>query len=807
MATTPRATLPNLTLTTLLLLVLTACGAPSTDPPTGSTGPVTTTIDRTGGTLEARGEDGTRLRLTIPPNATAEPLQITITPLPPGTSTARFDLQPFGLRLRLPIEYRLTLPEPAPTGATLFLSSENARAPTDTQLSADRRTLTTTTPQLGYPTNALTTAHLRPLDDDQPATGQVEADPITCAGAITFLNQARKPDREGWLFTVTEADILLNARLAVIQACTTPDDLVAVIAETELLQEAACRRLLDATTDALTLYTPALGANIDDLWTYLEALLVHAATVDITGATCPTRPELETTLDTLIHRYADAYPTRIANLDTDIWRLVWSTELRNLDKLLSAAQYFALPDTTQARLRNLTGDLLDTLHPRAYERCRDENTQGYLADLLNGGGHLGRPIWPIPDEYRGTITADDLKRDIQHCTNTLTITAFDELAEPIAGRSYTLGARTPPDRPLTAVSLQLPTDGALQISGQLRPLRCEAYRQTPRFSNDTIALHLDGTEVARWNHTNANYLNQTRDIALNEILEAAGLPEDATGIFTLTLSRQGEACNGTYGDTDTELYRIELVIDAGTIAWGAAQLLAVAAGSIGVSCFASGISERDDQRLTDLPPTARTVAASVAGDLEGTEPDTGGTCNAGVQVSATASLDVADDTASVRLLGTSSASGGLTTSVIGEAQAGGFAEAGSEISTLFTVDGTVAYVFTYAASAGGGAMSGGWSSVRLVRIAGTGEPPVIHEFAAPIGASVGGTIEGVLTSGTYQVAAGGGLQTYACSEGGEVDVCGSDPPANQASTSASFTLELRGALLPWEGDGGDSADP
>ena len=562
MATTrhdPRATLLALTLTTLLL-VLTACGAPSTDPPTGSTGPVTTTIDRTGGTLEARGEDGTQLRLTIPPNATAEPLQITMTPLQPGSSTARFDLQPFGLRLRLPIEYRLTLPEPAPTGTALFLSSENARAPTDTQLSADRRTLTTTTPQLGYPTNALTTAHLRPLDDDQPATGQVEADPITCAGAITFLNQARKPDREGWLFTVTEADILLNARLAVIQACTTPDDLVAVIAETELLQEAACRRLLDATTDALTLYTPALGANIDDLWPYLEALLVHAATVDITGATCPTRPELDTTLDTLINRYADAYPTRIANLDTDIWRLVWSTELRNLDKLLSAAQYFALPDTTQARLRNLTGDLLDALHPRAYERCRDENTQGYLADLLNGGGHLGRPIWPIPDEYRGTITADDLQRDIQHCTNTLTITAFDELAEPIAGRTYTLGARTPPDRPLTTVRLQLPTDGALQISGQLRPLRCEAYRQTPRFSDDTIALHLDGAEVARWNHTNANYLNQTRDIALNDILKAAGLPENATGTFTLTLRRQGEACNGTYGDSDTLLYRIVLQV-------------------------------------------------------------------------------------------------------------------------------------------------------------------------------------------------------------------------------------------------------
>jgi hypothetical protein len=742
----------------LALVLLAACGAPSDDPPTGGTGPVSTTIDRTGGTLEARSDDGTRLRLTIAPNATAEPIQITITPLPANASIARFELQPYGLRLRLPIEYRLTLPEPAPDSTTLLLAQGDTRVPAHTQLSTDRRTLTATTPQLGYPTTSLDTARLQPFDDDPPTSGPIEADPVACAQAITHLNETRKPNREGWLLTVAEAEALLQARLTALQACTTPNDLAALNAETELLQEAACSRLLGATVDALALYTPALGANIDDLWTYTEALLVHAATIDLTGGACPQRADLEDTLDTITHRYADAYPTRIANLDTDFWRLIWSTEMRNLDKLLSAARYFDLPTTTQDRLRHLAGDLLDALHPRAYERCRDENTQGYLADLLNGGGHLGRPIWPVPDEYRGTITAADLKRDIQHCATTLTITPFDELAEPIPGEARTLGARTPPNPPLTEHTLQLPTGGALQLTGELRPLRCEAYRQPPRFSNDTIALYLDGTEVARWTHTNANYLTPTRDLALSELLEAAGLPEDATGIFTLTLRRQGEACNGDYGDTDTLLYEIDLVIGAANSSVSVvsrvlqSRLDARASGN-GSSCTSG---DAFPVRTGDLSSTALTglaVETLMDEDVTAVRGAGDGTCRSvldvGIRVESPALVvDDDEDEPSVTTTFDARYGFGLASEVTGAATS--MTTISLEMFAQFIVDvtGEVEYVLTYAGYAAGD--FGGTAGVELAL---TRQSSGIFDVLVPRSESVNGVATGTLAPGRYVLSA------------------------------------------------------
>jgi len=250
---------------------------------------------------------------------------------------------------------------------------------------------------------------------------------------------------------------------------------------------------------------------------------------------------------------------RIDALDLSMWRKIWSLELLDAKSKLDDAVLLDLQDTKPQIEAELLSRLVDRLRVAAFEHCIEDRTQAYLADIRTGGGHAGARLLRTPSHPNGAASRS---RNSTATSNTAPTTSTSPSSTTSPSATTTRPAGSAAARSANTTAKPPSTYPAKAYSNSPAPsAHCAANCATPpRFSDDTIALHLDGTEVARWNHTSGNFLAQTRDLALSDILTAAGLPEDATGTFTLTLRRQGEACASAYGDSDTLLYRIVLQV-------------------------------------------------------------------------------------------------------------------------------------------------------------------------------------------------------------------------------------------------------
>lgn len=566
---------PILALATLIAaFVLAACGGggPGTGVP--GTGPVTVLIGPEGGEIEARGDDGARLRLVLPEGATAEAIELTLVPLEAGASVAGFELRPFGVRLRLPVTFELTLPDAAPAGTLLVLGSGEGRVPLPVELGADGRRLRAATPQLGYPGAAAGASAPAIAASDQAPSGVVAAEILACLDALAALRFARQPQEEGWQLTLAQANAIRDAAGAVAAACLAPGEVDDARLERAAMGLASCVHLAAVASIAIDGFRPDVGTPLDDLWPYVVAIVAHAATVQFAGAECdPAVPWLDV-IDTLFARFVAGYEARVASIDADLWRLTWLTEFRTLDALMQAAALFGLPDASVARTRGLVGTLIDRLRPAAWAVCLEDRTQAYLADLLNGGGAAAPVVWPgsFPEDLHGLASADDLRADIQACGTRVTLEVFDALAERLDERTVVVGRGDAPGAAVTEATLGLPEDGALVLSGELRALRCERANVAvpPAFDLEELLVRFAGAEVARRTPGAGNHLAAPLDLSRDELLAAAGLPANASGTHLLELVRDGTGCGQTYGDPVVTIARI--AVDLGEPAFAGATI-------------------------------------------------------------------------------------------------------------------------------------------------------------------------------------------------------------------------------------------
>jgi len=117
-------------------------------PVTGSSTPVSATIDTAGGTITATSADGTRYALHVPPHALREPTQITITPIAAiehfptaaGPSAAVL-FQPDGLTFAIPAELTIVATAPFARGSAAFSQSSDGFALAPAHLSGDTAVL------------------------------------------------------------------------------------------------------------------------------------------------------------------------------------------------------------------------------------------------------------------------------------------------------------------------------------------------------------------------------------------------------------------------------------------------------------------------------------------------------------------------------------------------------------------------------------------------------------------------------------------------------------------------------------------
>ena len=578
----------TLRLASLLLgaLALAACGSPP--PPTQPTDarPVTATITPDGGVMQAADDAGVTVRLAFPAGAVREALTLTLSPADPAGAHARFALEPYGLRLHAPVEIRVTLPSGMPaSGVDLHFEASDHRVPIVTTSDAGGRTLQASTRFLGYD-------FARPLPSSTLGGDLVVAG-AECTTALQDLTSARIRAASAGVKLVADADAIRSAYLASRKHCPEFDTADAYAEERAFLQRDACEGYANARVDALTLYTPALNpAVLDRLWVHAESLIAWAASIALSAAECVPPLDLDDVLEELFQRYLDVAATRLADLDPERWREIWAVELPAIADLMDKADIVALPNARQRAEEALAQPLFDTLRAEAYERCVEDRTQAFLADIRNGGGHVAArlPFGFVPDTWT-TFSRQAITRDIHHCGNRVSVQVFDDVPSLVPSETRLLGGGSLPGDHTTDATVRVPTGGALTLSGVLRALRCERTDGLPRFSDDAVVMAFDGVEVARRHHSAGEYLASAVDLPLGDLLAAVGLPPDATGTFELTLQRQGEICDGAYGDTDTALYELRVVVGEPTVT------LTCRASGTGLTTLAFAVHGADERTI------------------------------------------------------------------------------------------------------------------------------------------------------------------------------------------------------------------
>ena len=545
----------------LATMLLIACGGAQTGPPSGGGAPVTATMTADGGAVEATSRDGTTLRLAFPAGAVLEPLEVTLTPMDAEDVRARFMIEPFATRLGQPIEIRLTVaPGTALADTSLFLGSGADRVPLPSTIDAVNGVISASTRQLGFAfgADATTIARLQAR-----SSGPIDFADVSCTIAIGHLSDARTRAAQDWLKTVASAQAIRNAYLTMLTACDVDeDDEASFQAARDFLQEVVCDGYRDARVNTV-IYNPAIGNGTpEDFWRLTESLVSWAASIQLTGAECATPTALEEDLEDLYDAYVDDYAQRLEALDIDVWRTLWNVELANVVRLLGDAEAFGLASARTRTEQVLVTRLFERLRTAAYERCREDQTQGYLADIRNGGGHIGAVVTPGPPPAAWLpFDLAELDADIQLCASQLSVAVFDDVPVPLPEQARVLGGGTLPGDHDVAATVKVPHGGALQLTGDVRALRCATSGSAPRFADETLALVFGGTEVGRLTPSNGRYFAQPVDLPIAELLAALGLPDDTFGTFLLEVRRDGNACDDAYGERNAVLF--ELTIDLG----------------------------------------------------------------------------------------------------------------------------------------------------------------------------------------------------------------------------------------------------
>lgn len=546
-----------------LALLLTACGGSDPRP----TGPVTATITPKGGTVRAISDDGATFTLTFPAGAVVEPLKITLTPRAPEQgSWARFELSPAGTQLKAPVEITLTAPanRTVVTSSTFYFGSGEERTLVPTTVDPASRTLTTRTLLLGYaPVSGAGNIRAQANDSDFLNVADIE-----CQIALDSLQQRFEMARLYSFSSPQSAHQLALEIEATKKICA--DDPEALNAWLASARPVACNKYRDATANAALIESD----TYEKLLELVREVLFWESMKQVLGTDCDgLGGNFVEVINTEFQEFIENFIERVNSSDfpreyNDIWH-----ELRQAVKLLGEAALLGLEEAQDKIEDELLPPMFNKLREAAYAECRSRGEQAYLADILLDG-HLLRH--PLPTSLAGSagvttqlledvpawagFSGEDVARDIQYCASRrMTLEVFTALPEKIDALTRTLkGGDAPGTHEQISAETRSPVEGSWMLSGDIKTFLCAPVT---RLSKDELVIKLNGVELERAPHTNGAFLRSPIDLEIESALQKAGINPEQKASYPLEIYREGEACDGLYGDSRFKLFTIDIELD------------------------------------------------------------------------------------------------------------------------------------------------------------------------------------------------------------------------------------------------------
>lgn len=531
---------------------------PATQPP-APTGPVTTTIQPSGGSATAVTDDGVRVTLSFPGGAVREATEITIRPLArPADLWMQVALEPVGQLFREPVTVTVTLAQPLQQDGMLLLRPASP-IPMPTTADGTARTLST---------NAMRFFGFPPEDSESAAALQVGGS-IAAASASNTLGARSMSCQESSANGQAAFD-------AAVASGKMKDAVAAALAVAATLARQDCAESLDWTMQAgvaACLGLTNLLVEIDqtpivEYGQYEEEIggaLVWLTLVQQLPGDCDAdwMGMLEFKSHDVV-RFAGERAARVVVPDFAAF-IELRDDARSLLSVMMTAVQAGLGNVHPIIERLALFPVLNQARATAYNLCSTGVWHFPLSRLTPVGFFAGRdiigvgeprpgPVWPPPSEF-AEFSESDIHDDLQYCGTDLSLRSFVASGGSLTSKEAgTLGV---PGQFVNELSLEVPTRGSLQLDGDLLAISC--WNDVP--ADHQIIVELDGRPVRTLTRSDNRYIGGTPiDLDIAEVTAEAGIVPREGLPSTLGLVRLRDQCEPTlYGPARFDLLEVALV--------------------------------------------------------------------------------------------------------------------------------------------------------------------------------------------------------------------------------------------------------
>ena len=221
--------------------------------------------------------------------------------------------------------------------------------------------------------------------------------------------------------------------------------------------------------------------------------------------------------------------------------------------------------------------LLDAMLQAPWQRCRDSGNYDKLIELMQ-----------LMDSPQAVKTA------AQYCGTQLAAQAKNSGGTVTATLDDTLGGIAATSQRSTG-TLNVATDGMLELSGPIRALQCPAGSAG---GGESLQLKLDSTVLQTL--ASGLYLPGTLAIDLTQALRAAGIASSGFSGATLTIVRSGSPCGGFWGANPEPLLTLQLAAGGCQPKGGAS--FCVTPLSAAIAPRSNGLILNDSGDVLSVPP-------------------------------------------------------------------------------------------------------------------------------------------------------------------------------------------------------------
>lgn len=536
-----------------LCLALVSCASGPEGPvDPGSAASSSARIGPAGGSVQVDGTDGARLVLEVPPGAALEFVDVFVRATDDPTT---FEVGPAGHRFHRELVLRISAPESVAPRAVSFTYAGRR---VSTEATHDGTDWVARSYYLGFPSPSVARraegAAVTTLDLSEVDCSLVQQDLLL-----------RFEVAKSWFAAGGHATIVgeqLSALIAQLKlAKASCGDAIDVSALQDELGQIACEAYDDAITNANVVLAPETPEELEST---LTPILMAEAAKQETDATCG--PSVEDALEGPFDAYLDLLTARVSSPSwaEDVpWDTSWAELIVVAHRLWATSALFGLEGPEQRITEHVLPTMVARLHQGAFRICEEDNDQSYLVDVMSAGalrGHVLVAGGVLPG-WAG-VSTEAVTRDVAYCANELQVDVFDATVDQIA--SVQLGSGGVPGEELAAVPLGVPFDGFLDLTGPLRSFLCfDPSGGATAFGDEVLVIRANGQTLGELlPSADGAFLTTPFDVSIAQVLQLLGLPEDEEGVeIELTITREGSACSGLYGESDFELFRLDLLTE------------------------------------------------------------------------------------------------------------------------------------------------------------------------------------------------------------------------------------------------------